>query len=169
VVAKSRHMNTEEVDKIARGRVWAGATAFNLKLVDKLGGLDEAINEAKKLANIPPEDEIGMQIYPRKKSFLDVVFELMGAKARTQGPAIDVDVDPVHQLETKLNMYKKFFPAYLMPYQISIDYTAMKKALSSWLLALRIRCPSGKHKKNLCNLRNLWFLFFIRRRVRLAS
>jgi protease-4 len=121
VVSKSRHMNTEEVDKIARGRVWAGATAFNLKLVDKLGGLDEAINEAKKLANIPPEDEIGIQIYPRKKSFLDVVFELMGAKAKTQGPTIDVDVDPIQQLETKLNMYKKFFPAYLMPYQISIE------------------------------------------------
>jgi protease-4 len=121
VVSKSRNMTTEEVDKIARGRVWAGATAFNLKLVDKLGGLDEAINEAKKLANIPDEEEIGVQIYPRKKSFLDVVFELMGAKAKTQGPAIDVDVDPIHQLETKLNMYKKFFPAYLMPYQISIE------------------------------------------------
>ena len=121
VVSKSRHMNIEEVDKIARGRVWAGSSAFNLKLVDKLGGLDEAINEAKKLANIPHEEEIGVQIYPRKKTFLDVVFELMGTKAKTQGPAIDVDVDPVHQLETKLNMYKKFFPAYLMPYQISID------------------------------------------------
>jgi len=121
VVSKSRHMTTEEVDKIARGRVWAGTSAFNLKLVDKLGGLDEAINEAKKLANIPHEEEIGVQIYPRKRTFLDVVFELMGTKAKTQGPAIDVDVDPVHQLETKLNMYKKFFPAYLMPYQISID------------------------------------------------
>jgi protease-4 len=44
-VSKSRNMNIEEVDKIARGRVWAGTSAFNLKLVDKLGGLDEAINE----------------------------------------------------------------------------------------------------------------------------
>ncbi len=51
VVSKSRNMNTEEVDKIARGRVWAGTSAFNLKMVEKLGGLDEAINEAKKLAN----------------------------------------------------------------------------------------------------------------------
>jgi protease-4 len=114
-------MNIEEVDKIARGRVWAGTSAFNLKLVDKLGGLDEAINEARELANIPGGEKIGIKIYPRKKSFLDTVFELIGAKAKTQGPAIDVDVDPVHQLETKLNMYKKFFPAYLMPYQISID------------------------------------------------
>lgn len=121
VVSKSRNMNTEEVDKIARGRVWAGTSAFNLKMVEKLGGLDEAINEAKKLANIPGEEEIGIKIYPREKSFLDIVFELIGAKEKTQGPAINVDVDPVGQLENKLNMYKKFFPAYIMPYQISID------------------------------------------------
>jgi protease-4 len=121
VVSKSRNMNIEEVDKIARGRVWAGTTAFNLKLVDKLGGLDEAVKEAKKLANIPGGEEIGIKIYPRKKSFLDMVFELIGAKANTQGPTINVEVDPVHQLETKLTMYKEFFPAYIMPYQISID------------------------------------------------
>jgi len=89
--------------------------------VDKLGGLDEAINEAKKLADIPEGEEMGIKIYPREKSFLDMVFEIIGAKTKTQGPALDVDVDPVHQLETKLNMYKKFFPAYIMPYQISID------------------------------------------------
>jgi protease-4 len=120
-VSISRNMDIEEVDKIARGRVWAGVSAFNLKMVDKLGGLDDAINEAKKLANIPEEEKIGIKTYPRKKSFLDMVMELIGAKEKTQGPAIEVDVDPVHQLETKLNMYKKFFPAYIMPYQISID------------------------------------------------
>lgn len=121
LVSESRKLDIQAVEKIARGRVWAGASAFNLKLVDKLGGLEEAINEAKKLANIPAGEEIGIQIYPRKKTFLDMVFELIGTKAKTQGPAIDIDVDPVHQLESKLNMYKKFFPACILPYQISID------------------------------------------------
>lgn len=121
VVSKSRNIETEEVDKIARGRVWAGISAFNLKLVDKIGGLDEALKEAKKLADIPFGEKVGIKIYPREKTLLDIVYEFIGANAKTQGPVINVDVDPVHSLETKLNMYKKFFPAYLMPYKITLD------------------------------------------------
>ncbi|UCH98554.1 MAG: signal peptide peptidase SppA [Candidatus Aminicenantes bacterium] len=121
VVAKSRKMKAEEVDKIARGRVWAGISALNLKLVDQLGGLHDAIIEAKKLAKIPATEPVGIKIYPRKKSFLETVFELIGAKAKTQSPVVDVDLDPVRSLETKLNMYKKFFPALIMPYKITID------------------------------------------------
>ena len=45
-------MSTEEVDKIAQGRVWAGSTALELGLIDNLGNLEEAIERAAKLAEI---------------------------------------------------------------------------------------------------------------------
>jgi protease-4 len=111
IVAKDRKMKKEDVDKIARGRVWAGTTANKLKLVDRMGGLDEAIKEAKKLAKIPDDESIGIRVYPRKRSMLDMIFELLSSKSDYPTPL---------SLETKIQMYKRFFPALIMPFQISI-------------------------------------------------
>ncbi len=55
-VAKSRNMTMQQVDAIGQGRVWAGGTARQLGLVDRLGGLDEAIAEAAKRAKLKAGD-----------------------------------------------------------------------------------------------------------------
>jgi protease-4 len=49
-VATGRKMSIEEVDKVAKGRVWSGSDAYNIGLVDSLGGLEEAVAYAAKLA-----------------------------------------------------------------------------------------------------------------------
>ncbi|RXR29649.1 signal peptide peptidase SppA [Flavobacterium piscinae] len=51
-VATGRKMTFEQVDAIAQGRVWTGSEALQNGLVDKLGGLDVALNEAATLAKI---------------------------------------------------------------------------------------------------------------------
>jgi len=51
-VAEARKLSRDEVDKIARGRVWSGADAQERKLVDRLGGLPEAIASAAELARL---------------------------------------------------------------------------------------------------------------------
>lgn len=51
-VAEGRGMTTEQVNVIARGRVWTGSDAVNIGLVDELGGLKDAINYAAKNAGI---------------------------------------------------------------------------------------------------------------------
>ena len=51
-VADGRRMTFEGVDEIAQGRVWSGSDAIKIGLVDELGGLTDAINEAARLANI---------------------------------------------------------------------------------------------------------------------
>lgn len=51
-VADGRKKTVEEVDKIAQGRVWAGADAQRIGLVDQLGGLKDAIDAAAKLAQL---------------------------------------------------------------------------------------------------------------------
>lgn len=56
IVATGRKMTVAEVEKIAEGRVWDGATALNLRLVDKLGNLEDAIAEAARLAHVPKEN-----------------------------------------------------------------------------------------------------------------
>ncbi|UYW00692.1 signal peptide peptidase SppA [Flavobacterium agricola] len=51
-VAKGRNMTKEQVNEIAQGRVWTGAEAVKIGLVDELGSLDDAIAEAAKMAEV---------------------------------------------------------------------------------------------------------------------
>ncbi|WP_432672825.1 signal peptide peptidase SppA [Flavobacterium sp. SM2513] len=51
-VATGRKMTFEQVDEIGQGRVWTGAEALKIGLVDEIGGMDKALAEAAKLAKI---------------------------------------------------------------------------------------------------------------------
>jgi protease-4 len=51
-VATGRKMTEQQVDAIGQGRVWSGLDAIKIGLVDKIGGLENAIVEAAKLAKI---------------------------------------------------------------------------------------------------------------------
>jgi protease-4 len=57
-VAKSRKKDVEAVDKIAQGRVWSGADAKRLGLVDELGGTQQAIDLAAKLAKLGEDFDV---------------------------------------------------------------------------------------------------------------
>jgi len=57
-VADGRKKSVEDVDKIAQGRVWAGADAQRLGLVDHLGGLKDAVAAAAKLADLGADYEV---------------------------------------------------------------------------------------------------------------
>lgn len=67
-VSQGRGLPVEQVDRIAQGRVWLGAQAKELGLVDELGGLERAVAIAKQLAKIPAEESVEYEIYPRPKS-----------------------------------------------------------------------------------------------------
>lgn len=54
IVAQARHLPVQRVDQIAQGRVWDGASARRLGLVDGFGGLDAAIAEAARRARLDP-------------------------------------------------------------------------------------------------------------------
>jgi len=51
-VAAARHKTPDEIDAIAQGRVWSGAQAKERGLVDKIGGLEDAIAAAAQTANL---------------------------------------------------------------------------------------------------------------------
>jgi protease-4 len=57
-VSQARGLSRTEVDRIAQGRVWTGAQALERKLVDRLGGLEDALAEAKRRAGLSPDDEV---------------------------------------------------------------------------------------------------------------
>jgi protease-4 len=62
--ADGREMTTEAIEKIAEGRVWTGATAKELGLVDELGGLDKALEIAAEKAGVEAYSTI---TYPAKE------------------------------------------------------------------------------------------------------
>ncbi len=70
-VADGRKMDTAYVDSIAQGRVWTGQRAGTIGLVDKIGGLDDAIRSAVKLAKLK---EYNIAEYPEPKSLFDDLF-----------------------------------------------------------------------------------------------
>ena len=70
--ADGRGMSVEAIEKIAEGRVWTGATAKELGLVDELGGLDKAIEIAAQKADI---ENYSLINYPAKSSVFSTLLE----------------------------------------------------------------------------------------------
>jgi protease-4 len=81
-VAEGRKLSMEYVDSIGQGRVWIGSKALQLGLVDRLGGLDEAIACAARMAKIT---DYRLREYPDKRSFIDM---LLGSKDQAPQAAI---------------------------------------------------------------------------------
>lgn len=77
-VMEGRGMDAGQIDKVARGRVWTGAEAVGVNLVDKLGGLNDALRIAAELAELPDGEEPAVRIFPRKKTWLESIRESGG-------------------------------------------------------------------------------------------
>jgi ClpP class serine protease len=72
-VAKNRRMDEAKVESIAQGRVWTGLAAQENGLIDRIGGLTDAVEVAREMAKISPEAEIDVVEYaPRGLFKLDL-------------------------------------------------------------------------------------------------
>ncbi|MCC6289377.1 MAG: signal peptide peptidase SppA [Chitinophagaceae bacterium] len=69
-VAEGRKKDMSLIDSIAQGRVWTGNWAKTLGLVDKIGGLQDAVDCAARMAKLK---EYSLREYPEPKSFLDML------------------------------------------------------------------------------------------------
>jgi protease IV len=74
-VAEARSLPRERVHEIAQGRVWSGAEALKLGLVDELGGLDAAIAFAAKKADLASGYSVSE--FPRKKDVGELITEML--------------------------------------------------------------------------------------------
>ncbi|MDR0901442.1 MAG: signal peptide peptidase SppA [Opitutaceae bacterium] len=109
-VSDARGIARERVHEIAQGRVWSGAEALRLGLVDEIGGLDDAIAFAAGKAGL----KSGYKVieYPRKKEFAEVLSEMFqdiapgaDARAAATGGAID---QALARLKTELAAINQF-------------------------------------------------------------
>jgi protease-4 len=116
--AQGRNTTPEKIDAIAQGRVWTGAQAKQLGLVDELGGLQRALAVAKQRARLSPDSEVELVIYPGKKSFYDLVKDPFGASERTMGLGMLLgikDPRPFQSLTAPLRVFRKGEPLAIMP------------------------------------------------------
>lgn len=113
--AEGRKMTKEEIDRIGKGRVWTGAQALELGLVDEMGGLSRAVAIAKELAGIPDRDTVRLDVWPKKISFWDMVW---GRRAIR----LDVELSPrMKKILSTLSLLDRNVPWALMPFWLPTD------------------------------------------------
>ncbi|MAU39151.1 MAG: signal peptide peptidase SppA [Rhodobiaceae bacterium] len=82
IVSRGRNLSIDQVNDIARGRVWSGSDALDKGLVDAIGSFEDAVNKAKNLANI---ENYKIKRFDQKKNdytFLKNFFGLMNIQER---------------------------------------------------------------------------------------
>jgi len=81
--AEGRKMEYSQLEKLARGRVYTGAMALKLNLVDELGTLDDAVRYAAKLGGLPAGEKIDRWLLPPPVSPLEAIFGSMDSDAES--------------------------------------------------------------------------------------
>lgn len=99
-VADSRKLTKAKVAEIAQGRVWSGLKAKQLGLVDELGGMDAAIRDAAKRANLG--DNWQIEEYPKTRGFAERLFEQLGNDAAAKFGQSRAARDPLTNQVAKL-------------------------------------------------------------------
>jgi len=77
-VAAGRKLDLEQVKALAEGRVFTGRMAKEAGLVDRLGTLDDAIDEARKLAGIAADEPLDRLLLPEPRGLFEDLFGAMG-------------------------------------------------------------------------------------------
>jgi protease-4 len=79
-VSVGRHMSKKKVDDVGQGRVWSGQQALDKKLVDKMGGIREALEAARAAAGLPEDSPI-LEAPAIDQSLLEKALDLVGLRA----------------------------------------------------------------------------------------
>ena len=99
-VADSRGMTTEEVDKVAQGRVWSGSDAYKLGLVDNLGDLEDAIAAAAKLAEL--DEDYVVSYIKQEEGFQDKFVRELMAGAISASNQNTISTSPLNRMLLKV-------------------------------------------------------------------
>ncbi|MDQ6527874.1 signal peptide peptidase SppA [Flavobacterium sp. LHD-85] len=117
-VAEGRKMTFEQVDAIAQGRVWSGTEALKIGLVDKIGGLNDAIAEAARIAKVK---NYSTQNYPEyEKTLNDLLGNLPFAKSKEAFIKEEIGEENYLLIEQVKKFQKQKGIQAILPYGINI-------------------------------------------------
>lgn len=122
--AAGRHMPLEKLRDLAGGRVYSGRQALANGLVDQLGTLDDAIDEAKLLAGIEKDTEVTIERLPEPTNFLESLFGELDAEEEVRlGPALEPLAPELVEFARRAYRIRLLFDqpaAYVMPFDLEI-------------------------------------------------
>lgn len=117
-VAEGRRLPVESVEKIAQGRVWLATDALNIKLVDQLGGIDDAVKKAAELAKLK---DFYTSDYPAAASWMDNLLNSMSSSGTYLDEQLRQTLGDFYQPFTMLrSIDKREAIQARIPYAISI-------------------------------------------------
>ena len=117
-VAEGRRLPVESVEKIAQGRVWLATDALNIKLVDQLGGIDDAVKKAAELAKLK---DYYTSDYPAAASWMDAMLNSMSSSGTYLDEQLRQTLGDFYQPFTMLrSIDKREAIKARIPYAISI-------------------------------------------------
>ena len=118
LVAEGRDMTVEGVDNIAQGRVWTGAEALGIGLVDEIGTIEDAINYAALcIDGVSSLDDVQVEAYPKPMTAIESLLEtLMGEKSIFA----DTPLESVEEAFRNWNASESGKVYARIPYEISI-------------------------------------------------
>lgn len=94
-VASGRHMPPDQVEAVAKGRVWTGEEAKARGLVDALGGYEVALRLAKKAAGLAPSTPVRLAVYPPRKGVFETLYARLHGENAGNGAAAEADAAAV--------------------------------------------------------------------------
>lgn len=112
-VADGRKLSREQADKAGQGRVWTGEQAQELKLVDEVGGLRQALEYARRIAHLPPHAPI-VELPERKTTILGRILGLEGIRAGRQPIALPAQLEELVAAMAPFVIYPNDQPLALM-------------------------------------------------------
>ncbi|HQN39648.1 MAG TPA: S49 family peptidase [Thermoanaerobaculia bacterium] len=86
--AAGRGKTREEIHAIAKGRIWSGADALRLGLVDELGGMTTALRLAREAAGLAPDAAVELKLYPEPRTPFQAVMEQLRGEQATASPVL---------------------------------------------------------------------------------
>ena len=118
-MAQGRHKEVSYIDSIGQGRVWSGIRAVQLGLVDRLGGLNDAIASAAGMAKLK---EYRLREYPEPSGLFEKYFKAIGDNVRESVLARELGPEALQGYRSVKNIRGYFgIPQARMPFDVLVQ------------------------------------------------
>lgn len=115
-VAEGRKIPKEQLRKLAGGRVYTGRDALKIGLVDRLGGINDAVAAVREMVDIPPSAEVKLVHYPRPSSLGELAESLFGLQAMMSAAQAANSPAPTISLDRQFRFFgRRLEPLCWMP------------------------------------------------------
>ena len=88
LVSEGRGLTVDAVDEVGQGRVWTGADAIDIKLVDEIGTLEDAVHYAAVAAGDADLSNWNVKAYPKPQTQMEMILEMLGSGTASEEEAL---------------------------------------------------------------------------------